>query len=89
MASPRCGFHFSDVGLGFRSGKELFFTPLPVADNCPATGRMFILYIIHVSSPMSSLFLTELPPISLCAHHLVLTFRTTAGYYTHVSELSS
>ena len=38
---------------------------------------------------MSSLFLTELPPISLCAHHLVLTFRTTAGYYTHVSELSS
>ena len=41
------------------------------------------------SSPMSSLFLTELPPISLCAHLLVLTFRTTAGYYTHVSELSS
>ena len=40
-------------------------------------------------SSMSSLFLTELPPISLCAHHLVLTFRTTAGYYTHVSELSS
>ena len=39
MASPRCGFHFSDVGLGFRSGKELFFTPLPVADNCPATGN--------------------------------------------------
>ena len=38
---------------------------------------------------MSSLFLTELPPISLCAHLLVLTFRTTAGYYTHVSELSS
>ncbi len=48
------------------------------------------IYIYNTrSSPMSSLFLTELPPISLCAHLLVLTFRTTAGYYTHVSELSS
>ena len=25
----------------------------------------------------------------LCAHLLVLTFGTIAGYYTHVSELSS
>ena len=48
------------------------------------------IYIYNTrSSSMSSLFLTELPPISLCAHLLVLTFRTTAGYYTHVSELSS
>ena len=41
------------------------------------------------SSSMSSLLLTELPPTPLCAHLLVLTFRTIAGYYTHVSELSS
>ena len=38
---------------------------------------------------MSWLFLTELPAIPLCAHLLILTFRTTAGYYTHVSEFSS
>ena len=49
-----------------------------------------LVYIYNTrSSPMSSLFLTELPPIPMCAHLLVLTFRTTAGYYTHVSELSS
>ena len=38
---------------------------------------------------MSSIFLTEFPPIPLCARLLVPIYYTIALYYTHVSELSS
>ena len=49
-----------------------------------------LLYIYNArSSPMSSLFLTVLPPTLLCARLLVLISRSTARYHTHVSELSA
>ena len=54
----------------------------------PREGRLSATANTRPSS-MSSLFLTEFPPTPLCAHLLVLTFGTTARYYTHVSELSS
>ena len=41
------------------------------------------------SSPMSSLFLTVLPPTLLCARLLVLISRSSTRYHTHVSELSA